>query len=308
MLSDRRASAARSLYLAGELISLVKAFGVAEIPVLPHKGPLLAQAAYRDLALRDFNDLDLLVHPADLPRAITLLAELGYQPAAELAWLSPTALLRWTGEMSYASPRGVTVDLHWRLTPSHYTVQLDPEILWRHQTSLTIAGSQLPTLSTEALLLLLSVHGAKHGWEAMGWVADIAWLLDANPGVKWDAVMDLAAETQCERVVELAASLVKAVFEGATPDSRLCRRVLDRWYNGPLESPRSPELFSFAAALAGHRGDSLKHLLGVTFCPTEIDWRERRLPESLFWLYAPLRIARLTGKYLLKTPPANTMK
>ena len=306
-----RRSTARSLYLTGELIAITKAFAAANIAALPHKGPLLAQAAYGDLALREFTDLDLLIYPADLPVAIKLLAECGFLPPIDLGWVSPPALLRWTGEMSYASPRGVSVDLHWRLTPSHYPVQLDPEILWRSRTSVTLAGSELPSVTPEALLLLLAVHGAKHCWEAIGWLADVAWLGGAHPEA-WQGAMDLAMETSCQRPLALARSLTESAFQGKPPNDPLCRRVLDRWYDGPLASPASPELFSFAAALARRPSDSLKHLLGVTSYPTEIDWRERRLPESWFWLYAPARVARLCRKYFRRKlpsgPAANAIK
>ena len=298
--AEYRAGATRNLNLTGELISLAKAFNAAGIPILPHKGPLLALAAYGNLALRQFADLDILIHPADLPRAIALLAQRDYSPAQDLVWLSPSALLRWTGEMSYTSPAGVSVDMHWRLTPSHYPVQVDPEILWRNRTSIGIAGTPLPTLTPEALVLLLAVHGAKHCWEALGWLADLAWLLDANPALDWTAVHALAAEARSERVVALAESLIDTAFRGAAPDSELCRRVLDRWQNQPAESPRSPELLRFAASLSESATTTLRHVCGLILHPTEIDWRTRRLPESSFWLYAPARVARLARKYFLR--------
>ena len=307
-----RAGAARNLNLTGELISLTRAFTAAGVPILPHKGPLLALAAYGDLALRQYFDLDILIHPSDLPRAIAILDQLGYRPAQDLAWLSPSALLRWSGEMSYTSQSGVSVDLHWRLTPSHYPVQLDPEILWSNRTFITIAGALLPTIMPEALALLLAVHGAKHCWEALGWLADLAWLLDANPALDWTAVMEMAKEARCERVAGLAESLINVVFHGAAPDSDLCRRVLDRWQNQPVASPRSPELLRFAASLSENRTAIARHVCGLLLHPTEIDWRTRRLPESRFWLYAPARVARLARKYLLRkdssTPDANTIQ
>jgi hypothetical protein len=285
---------------------------VVGIPILPHKGPLLALAAYGDLAMRQFADLDILIHPSDLPRAIAILVELDYQAAEDLAWLPPSALLRWTGEMSYTSPRGVSVDLHWRLTPSHYPVQLDPEILWRNRTSVTIASAPLPTLTPEALFLLLAVHGSKHCWEALGWLADVAWLLDANAELKWTSVHALAAEARCERVVALTQSLINVVFHGAAPYSGLCRKVLDRWQNQPPESPHSPELLRFAVSLSESCTTTLRHVCGLILYPTEIDWRTWRLPESLFWLYAPSRVARLTRKYFSRkpsnTPDANTIQ
>ena len=258
MAEDFRAGATRSLHLTGELITLTKAFAKAEIPVLPHKGPLLAQAAYGDLALRQFNDLDLLVHPADLPRAIALLAKLGYLPPSELAWLSPRALRHWTGEMSYTSQHGTAVDLHWRLTPIHYTVQLDPEILWRNIVSIRIAGSELPSLGPEALLLLLAVHGAKHCWESIGWLADVAWLLDANPHLDWQFAMKLADESSCQRPLLLAASLV----------ARGLRRARAWTYRQTLPLPA----FSNASFHAGMKG-SWKLPAHLSCCLLPWSWR-----------------------------------
>jgi hypothetical protein len=52
----------------------------------------------------------------------------------------------------------------------------------------------------------------------------------------------------------------------------------------------------------------VRRLFGLIFAPTEIDWKTRRLPEGLFWLYAPLRAVRLLGKYLLRGPAANTIQ
>ena len=81
---------------------------------------------------------------------------------------------------------------------------------------------------------------------------------------------------------------------------QLHQRVTARWYEGPLESPRSPELYSFATVLARRRKDSIRHLLGSVFCPTEADWSARRLPEKHFWMYGGLRAVRLVGKYVFR--------
>jgi Uncharacterised nucleotidyltransferase len=312
LAEECRGIATRNLQLTGELIGLTKSFVAAGIPVLPHKGPLLAAAAYGDLALREFADIDLLIHASDLPRAITLLAEQGYHAPEKLGWLSPSALMRWSAEMTYHSARGVAVDLHWRLTPSHYTVQLDPEILWRSCSSITLAGSQIPTIAPEALLLLLAVHGAKHCWESLGWLADVAWLLNAQPDLEWKHVLAMARESKCDRPFLLCASLVHEVFESPIPETvmkgieqdravgQLHQRVIERWLEGPLESPRSPELYSFATILARRRSDSIRHLLGSVFYPTEADWSDRRLSEKHFWIYGGLRAVRLLGKYVFR--------
>src|SRR5262245_45248902 len=51
----------RTLRLTGELVTLVREGSAKGIPLLPFKGPTLAAAVYEHLALRQFNDLDILV-------------------------------------------------------------------------------------------------------------------------------------------------------------------------------------------------------------------------------------------------------
>jgi hypothetical protein len=83
LASDRMRDLARgnirhSLLLTAELLRLTKCFHTAGIPMVPFKGPILAAAAYGDVTLRHFSDLDILVRKENLPEARSLLLSLGY--------------------------------------------------------------------------------------------------------------------------------------------------------------------------------------------------------------------------------------
>jgi len=311
-----RANAFRNLNLLGELVKTCRALAAAGVDALPHKGPLLAMAAYGDLAAREFADLDLLVRGEAVSRALETLGGLGYRVDPELAWLSSRALRRWTGEISCQSEAGDSIDLHWRFSPPHYPIQLDPRRVWPHATRLQVAGTTLPSLGPEALFLVLAVHGAKHAWEALGWLADLAWLVSAPPAFDWTLAAELSLEAGCTRPFRLAAGLIAEVFAAELPASLvdqiardgavadLSERVLARWAAGPLEAPRSPELLAFAARLSPGPLQTARHVAGLLAHPTERDWRRGRLPEPLFCLYAPQRAMRLAQKYL--SPAART--
>ena len=70
-----------TLFFTQELLKLLQLFEAHQIPVLPYKGPALAQALYSNLSLRSFCDLDLLIHPQDLIRVKPLLVAEGYEYA-----------------------------------------------------------------------------------------------------------------------------------------------------------------------------------------------------------------------------------
>src|SRR5207245_416710 len=58
-----------NLFLTGELLKLLNLFQTHGIRAITYKGPTLAMGAYGNLALRQFNDLDLLVRKNDIPKA-----------------------------------------------------------------------------------------------------------------------------------------------------------------------------------------------------------------------------------------------
>src|ERR1700720_1675071 len=67
----------RGLWFAAELARIVRNFDLQEVPVMPFKGPVLAQSVYGDPGLRSFSDLDLMISPADFERAKHTLGEIG---------------------------------------------------------------------------------------------------------------------------------------------------------------------------------------------------------------------------------------
>ena len=64
----------RGLWFASELLRITHHLAKKEIRAIPYKGPVLAQSAYGDLALRHFSDLDLLISPRDFDQAKNALS------------------------------------------------------------------------------------------------------------------------------------------------------------------------------------------------------------------------------------------
>src|SRR5437762_4085724 len=54
--------ARHNLFRTSELLNLLRLLDEHEIPALPFKGPILAALVYGNISLRQFGDLDILVH------------------------------------------------------------------------------------------------------------------------------------------------------------------------------------------------------------------------------------------------------
>ncbi|MGH9891867.1 MAG: nucleotidyltransferase domain-containing protein [bacterium] len=120
--SSFHANAARNLFLAGELIRLVDLFDSHRIPAIAYKGPALAVSVYQNLALRQFSDLDILVHPWDFYfSAQDLLIAHGWRRISDYGW-----------ECGFVDSGGrVSLDLHQGITDSGMPFRLGFERLWR---------------------------------------------------------------------------------------------------------------------------------------------------------------------------------
>lgn len=291
-------SLAQSAQLA-RLAGLLQDHG---IPSIALKGPLLSLYLHKDLSARSSGDIDLLVHPEDVLRVRDLLISRGYQVTNTLHWSSDSAYLRSReNEISFQDPSGsVNIDIHWRILPPYFASPFDRLDAWQSLQSVTLAGRQVNTLAPEPLLLLLCSHGAKHAFERLGWICDIASLLKVAPDLDWDAVFRQAAAAHTSRQLclglQLAADLLGAQLPAGMPSDagvqKLVGDVKHRLLTGAPHPAEGPELIRFSLQVLERTGQRLRFLAGQ-YAPSEAEYRVLRLPPALFFLYYLFRPLRL---------------
>jgi hypothetical protein len=303
-LRDRlHAGAAYSLKLAAELVRLVALFDRAGIEVVPFKGPAIAWSLYDSPALRQMTDLDLLVRPAEAPRAVDLLVASGCRPAysADLRFFRPGR------ELPLSSPAGVAIDLHWALAPSQFCHALDLDRFRSRLVTVSIAGGPIRTLAPEDLLIFLCVHGAKHYWCSLNWLCDLTRLIDRT-ALDWDALMAYSRARRATRIVSAGLLLAADVLGAAVPPAilagaRACPRTSRIASRAQLwlrdhpapQVPKSLE-FRFQLSLLERPSDKLRLCWG-TLAPCPADLESLALPRPLFPVYYALRPLRLMAKY-----------
>jgi Uncharacterised nucleotidyltransferase len=203
-----RVVAARSLRLTGELLRLVAAFEAKGISPIPIKGPLLALSSVGDVAGREFDDLDILVRPRELPVARAVLVSLGYTPEHVLDREQEAAFIRSEHAFRYMRRRDqMVVELHWRLQDRYLSFPFDTEELWNRAVTVSLFGKKVRCLTLEDTILFLCMHGAKHYWERLEWIACLPALLKANPAIQWPVVLKRAEQLGGIRILYLGLLL-----------------------------------------------------------------------------------------------------
>jgi hypothetical protein len=189
-----RANAARNLFLTDELLKLLTLLEAHRIPALPYKGPVLTASIYGNLALRDFADLDILVHERDYEWAQHLLSTSGYR-----------LMKAFENESTYVDSSGrVAVDLHQRMTSREFPSPLQFEPIWERRHYTVLLGTQVPTLSPEDTLLMLAVQTTKDAgtpYLQLSRICDISQLLRAFPDLDLTTLLRKSKKLGGERMV-----------------------------------------------------------------------------------------------------------
>lgn len=301
----------QSLFLTAELVKLIELLEAHGIRAVPFKGPTLALCAYGDVALREFSDLDILVHRQDVLKVRKLLVGEGFKTTPELTASQQAALLRFDCACNFSNDKNVVFDVHWKFVAPH-SFAFDTSGLWDRLETLTIGGKQLPTLSAEDLLPVLCLHGFTHFWERLGWICDIAGLIELQKDFDWESVVNNATEQGSRRILSLGLMLAGELLETPIPSEVLQIAQKDAVVRALAEDLKR-RLFAGKPSAAGiidgallqlrmreRRRDRIACGLRLAATPRVYDWMLVPLPKRLFFLYYLLRPLRLAGKYGVK--------
>ena len=293
--------ARRNGRMARELAAIVATLRDRGIEAIPYKGPTLAIAAYGDVALREFLDLDLLLAPSRVHDAVAALSTAGYRSALALSPDATRELVMRSRHYEWPlihEVSGTLVELHWRADPEYRVVDMEN------------APSALPP---SLLAMMLCLHGTKHFWTRAAWLADIVALADAAC-IDWGWIARESRRLGCARHVALAPLLASRLFGMAPPAAfeaelrdpivaDLAEEIAAEIYG---DGPRYAMSAEFRRNVTLRRGIAAKssYLWHAWMAPGRSDWERWNLPGSLSALYWPLRPIRLAEKYLLKRTPA----
>jgi len=176
-LRDGLALAAfQELALAGTTKRILRSLTDAGIEVAVLKGVPLSLIIHGRLGLRTSRDIDLIVAPDAVARALEILEKDDFRPIEPVGKDNLRALIRHRKDIELTSPHsGQIVELHWRLFDNPHLMPLRGAPAFTRM-SLPLDFSCL-TLPARFNLLYLANHGAQHAWSRLKWLADLAALL-----------------------------------------------------------------------------------------------------------------------------------
>ncbi|MGH7647685.1 MAG: nucleotidyltransferase domain-containing protein, partial [Gemmatimonadaceae bacterium] len=207
------ANALRNIALARHLAELGERLAANGIAFMPIKGPSLAVAAYGDLSLRQFGDLDLVIHRRDLDRVRTMLRDDGYVPISVVPDSLDQIILGADYHLALQhETSGVALEIHWALGRRGFGSLRREDWAWTNTTTVSLLGRSLPALDASALIVYLCAHGAKHNWSQLVRVCDVYAAVRSSRDLDWTAVRNLAASTGVSRMLSVGLGLCETLL------------------------------------------------------------------------------------------------
>ena len=302
-----RAHALFALSLSGELFRVLDRFAAANIEIVVIKGPVLSMRCHGDPALRQYTDLDLIARTRDMQRSTEIMLELGYQPRVSLQAIANRKI---PGEYVFHVPdTNLLVEFHTEHTFRYHPRRLPLEKAFARKTHVDMDHRQVPVLSVEDELVLICIHAAKHMWERLGWVADVAALLTNSPDLKWQRAVSAAEEVGAERMFRVATLLAAKLLElplsaemtqyveSDAAAVRLAHKIATRLPQGCPIGRGVLRRAAFRVKMRGGLWSGLAYLLRLSLSPTEDDWASESEPDRPWVFDALSRPLRLARKY-----------
>jgi hypothetical protein len=162
------------------LLSVSAELARAGVVSIPLKGSALAVAVHGDPALRVSGDIDLLVDPSELPRAVEIVEQMGWRCEAPVPAALPLLHVRL---VHLELP---PLELHWRV--HWYEARFSPDALGRAQGSASAEPMRMRPADELATLVLFYV---RDGLSGLRLVADV---------IEWSRTRELSGGLRDELV------------------------------------------------------------------------------------------------------------
>ncbi len=306
------ASVTRNMKLFHELEKILRAFQTAGITAVPVKGAWLAEATYRNIALRGMGDVDLWVPRSQLDAARQVMVSLGYSSRSRAD--RPQALQdALAGETQMFKTGAPMVELHWNVFPGEWlrhTARIDEQVIW--QRTLPHHRENVRQLTPEDAIIHICVHLAVNHQMSM---PGLRTLLDLDCArqrlnIDWGTVAERARAWRVSTATWLVLQMLAELF--GDPERKLSLQdlrpsPLRRWILRRFISPQNlmegikissgPKRFVFLLALVDKPSGAL-YLIWRALMPDR-KWLTLRygLQDAPVWriwlqrMWHPLRIA-----------------
>lgn len=201
--------------------NIADAFSKQSISIIALKGVYLSENLYHDIGLRQFSDIDLLVHEEDGEKCLGILESMGYRATSTMKL---SKFVNEQFDIVHYTPmvlNGVSIEIHIKLHRKGEKYNLITSEVWKNAVPVTINKRNVFALNINDLLIHLCVHLDKHfqvGKVQFTCLCDITNMLNENEArFDWEAFTASCQLYKSEEVVFKYLVLVNMYMNAPVP-------------------------------------------------------------------------------------------
>jgi hypothetical protein len=215
---------AQNLRREAHLADIVGLLEEAGVETMLLKGAASSTAYYPSRGLRDMADIDLLVRPDDVGRAVDILVQQRWRPYLDAPHPEIQRQIRVRHAWSFTLDTENEIDLHWRPVSYCYAPDVAASF-WRHARLGQVAGTAVQVPAPTEQLFHVCAHAVHLTWvPSVRWIADAMTILrQGGVGVDWERLEQLAGAASMTLRLREALSYLRREFGAPIPDEMLGR-------------------------------------------------------------------------------------
>lgn len=292
-----------------ELHQVIQILTDNKIPVIPYKGVTLSLQIYGDIGLRISDDIDLIIHQKDLILTKDLLISQGYSPQISLSTEQDKKFIKVNHEYHFSHLSKTLIDVHWQLMKSYYVDPFDETDIWSGLKVISLEGQEVSYLSTELLIIFLLIHGAKHQWNDLRPICDVASIIASEKDISWELILKTAKLKRIERIIFLGLTLVREVTDTNLPQfvseamrsnyskDQQINEIIQQLFIDNQKQEGDIQFVFYWISIRECIWDKFKVIVLLMLKPNDDDWTYISLPGILSPLYYVIRPVRLIYEY-----------
>jgi len=199
-----------------ELRNLLRLFEQAGMKTIVLKGAAITDAVFKNVALRQMADIDLLIHEQDIERSTTLLTKAGYVPDEHRCTKKWYRVHHHHLAPFIHPDRGFIVEMHHHIIPPDNPFGMDIRPLWERAQATKVGESRTLVLCSEDLIIHLCIHLSYCGGFIYGLrnVIDIVQVLRYHGSqLDWDRIRKEASDHHYIGFIYYPLYLAKKLFD-----------------------------------------------------------------------------------------------
>lgn len=213
-----------------------------DIPFLLYKGPLLTHQLYKNIGLRSYADLDVLIRQEDLEKINLLLIKKGFKPKTE--GNNFKKIIRQNHELTFINSNQLihSIDIHWRFI-HRFFVSANYQYLHDHDLIKNIdwLNLSLKTFHDDFLPVALIIHhGGSELWLKLKYSLDFALLSHHySRKINWENVDRICQDLKIQNFLYITFAINQHLFQTTIPKTIETHVKSDRIQEAALKRIKS---------------------------------------------------------------------